>query len=68
MNFSKNYDALLKQMAFKKGKRVTHYINKNSPILPFPSRKPDRVKFINGFNGILGEFVRIELEKSWNDD
>ena len=69
MNFLQNYENLLQHMNFKsKKKKVTHNNFKSSPLLPFQVRHPERVKFDNGFNSILGEFTRIELNKSWVKD
>lgn len=69
MNFSENYETLLKQMNYKRDEgKVTHNNFKISPLLPFQTRHPERVKFDNGFNSILGEFTRIELNKKWVDD
>ncbi len=69
MNFSQNYENLLKQMKFKRDERkVTHNNFKLSPLLPFQTRHPERVKFDNGFKTILGEFTRIELNKSLIED
>ena len=50
------------------GSNLTHVINKNSPLLPFVTREPERVKFNNGFDGIIGEFARMSSDKEWNDD
>ena len=69
MNFSQNYEELLKHMKYKHDeKKVTHNNFKSSPLLPFQTRHPERVKFDNGFNSILGEFSRLELNKKWIDD
>ena len=57
------------QMKFKRDERkVTHNNFKLSPLLPFQTRHPERVKFDNGFKTILGEFTRIELNKSLIED
>lgn len=69
MDFSQNYENLLKQMKFKREEgKVTHNNFKISPLLPFQTRHPERVKFDNGFKSILGEFTRLELNKSLIDD
>lgn len=69
MNFSENYETLLKQMNYRRDEgKVTHNNFKISPLLPFQTRHPERVKFDNGFNSILGEFTRIELNKKWVDN
>lgn len=69
MDFSQNYENLLKHMNYKHDeKKVTHNNFKSSPLLPFQTRHPERVKFDNGFNSIIGEFARIELNKEWVDN
>ncbi len=69
MEYSQNYEKLLKQMNFKRDEGTVKHNNfKNSPLLPFQTREPERVKFDNGFNSILGEFTRIELNKKWMDN
>ena len=69
MDFSQNYENLLKQMNYKRDEgKVTHNNFKSSPLLPFQTRHPERVKFDNGFSSILGEFTRIELNKKWVDN
>ncbi len=70
MDFSQNYEKLLKQMNYKRDEgKVKHNNFKGySPLLPFQTRHPERVKFDNGFNSILGEFTRIELNKKWTDN
>ena len=56
-------------MKFKRDEgKVTHNNFKLSPLLPFQTRHPERVKFDNGFKTILGEFTRIELNKSLIED
>lgn len=68
MNFSQNYDNLLKHMNYKKDQRkLTHNNFKSSPLLPFQTDN-SRVRFDNGFNSILGEFTRIELNKKLDND
>ena len=69
MNFSQNYNDLLQHMSYKHDeKKVKHNNFKSSPLIPFQTRHPERVKFDNGFNSIIGEFTRIELNKTWIDD
>ena len=69
MEFSQNYEKLKNQMKFNGDERkVTHNNFKSSRLLPFQTRHPERVKFDNGFNSIIGEFARIELNKSWKND
>ena len=62
--YEKNFDQLKNQM----GSKITHVINKNSPLLPFVSREPERGKFNQGFDGILGEFSRIYSGKNWSEE
>lgn len=63
--YKQNYDKLKNHMKYDGAERkVTHNNFKSSPLLPFQTRHPERVKFDNGFNSILGEFTRIELNKS----
>ena len=69
MDFSSNYKELLQQMNFNVNTgKLKHNINKNSPLLPFKSREPERVVFDSGFYNILGEFSRILLNKSMERD
>ena len=69
MNFSQNYNDLLQHMNYNHDeKKVKHNNFKSSPLIPFQTRHPERVKFDNGFNSIIGEFTRIELNKAWIDD
>ena len=65
MDFSNNYKELLNQMNYNANTgKLKHNINKNSPLLPFKSREPERVVFDSGFYNILGEFSRILLDKT----
>ena len=64
MMYEKNFIHLKNQM----GVNLTHIINKNSPMLPFVTREPERVKFKKGFNGIIGEFARLSSNKEWSED
>lgn len=67
-DFARNYEILLNQMNFNiEDKKVTHNYNKNTPMLPFKTREPERVVFENGFYNILGEFTRLSLDKTWVD-
>ena len=67
-DFARNYEILLNQMNFdRENKKVTHNYNKNTPMLPFKTREPERVVFENGFYNILGEFTRLSLDKTWVD-
>ena len=68
MNFSQNYDDLLNHMNYKRDQRkLTHNNFKSSPLLPFQTDN-SRVRFDNGFNSILGEFTRLELNKRLSND
>ena len=61
-------DDLLKHMNYKYyEKKLTHNNFNSSPLLPFQTDN-SRVKFDNGFNSILGEFTRIELNKKWDNN
>lgn len=69
MDFSDNYDKVLKQLNVNfNTRKCKHNINKNTPLLPFKTREPERVIFENGFYRILGEFARLELDKKWDDN
>ncbi|WP_102027749.1 DNA phosphorothioation-dependent restriction protein DptG [Salirhabdus sp. Marseille-P4669] len=47
----------------KNGKRILkHNINKRVQLLPFQTRNPERAKFKNGFQPVLGQFFR-NIEK-----
>ena len=39
-----------------------HFVNINSPILPFRVDSRDQTKFDRGFDGIIGEFARISSD------
>ena len=62
------YEENLIHLKDQMGISLTHVINKNSPLLPFVTREPERVKFNKGFDGIIGEFARISSDKEWNDE
>lgn len=73
MNFEANYRELQREMHFKDGKNggekaLKNKINVNAVFLPFRSRNPERAKFKNGFKGVIGEFARLELDKTWDDE
>ena len=73
MNFEANYRDLQSKMSFKDGKNggkkgLKNQININAVFLPFVSRNPERAKFKNGFKGVLGEFARLVLDKTWDDE
>lgn len=46
----------------EKNKNFKHNINIDAPLLPFQTRNPERVKFMNEFKGITGEFLRLALD------
>ena len=62
------YEENLIHLKDQMGINLTHVINKNSPLLPFVTREPERVKFNKGFDGIIGEFARMSSDKEWSDD
>lgn len=69
MDFSKNYEKVLKNMNVNKTKKtLKHNINKNSDLTPYNSRKAERVDFEGSFDKILGEISRLELGKIWDDN
>lgn len=60
MNTMERVQCLRKSLTIKEDKRgLKHTINKRSPILPFPTRNPERAKFSKGFDGVTGEFTRV---------
>ena len=66
MDYEENYKNLLDQMNYNPEKNtLKHNINRNSPLIPFVSRNPERVTFNQGFNTILGEFSRLLSNKEW---
>ena len=68
MDFSENYDNLLKLMSVNfEDKKLIHKISRKSSLLPF---KIDNTKplFEKGFYNILGEFSRILLDKKMKKD
>ncbi len=69
MDFSQNYEQVLNNLNYNPDKEsLKHNINKNSPLLPFKTREPERAIFDNGFSAVLGELSRILLNKTWVDD
>lgn len=61
--FAENLDKLKKQLNFKNNK-FSYKRNKNSPMLPFTTREPERVDFKNnGFLPIIGALARIVSNK-----
>jgi DNA phosphorothioation-dependent restriction protein DptG len=64
MDYLNNLNVLRNNLEMKSTKKgLTHNTNKTFPVLPFPTREPERAKFESGFNGVIGEFVRIISNK-----
>ena len=61
--YEDNLELLKQRCGFKIFK---HFVNINSPILPFRLNSRDQTKFDRGFDGIIGEFARISSEKCWD--
>ena len=58
------YEENLEELKQKTGSKVfKHYINVNSPILPFRVNRIDQTQFNNGFDSIIGDFSRILFDK-----
>ncbi|WP_156291354.1 DNA phosphorothioation-dependent restriction protein DptG [Oceanobacillus salinisoli] len=69
MSYTEHLNELRKSLSIKKDKQgLKHTINKKSPILPFPTRNPERAKFAQGFNGVTGEFARTISDNKINAD
>ncbi len=62
--YENNLELLKQRCGFKIFK---HFVNINSPILPFRVNSRDQTKFSRGFDGILGEFARISSDKGWDN-
>ena len=63
------YEENLEKLKQKTGSKVfKHYINVNSPILPFRVNRVDQTQFTNGFDGIIGDFSRILFNKKLPDE
>ena len=63
------YAENLEELKQKTGSKVfKHYINVNSPILPFRVNRVDQTQFDNGFDGIIGDFSRILYNKKLPDN
>ena len=45
-----------------------HKINVNSPLLPFRTDTRDQTNFSRGFKGIVGEFSRVSLNKTLDEN
>ena len=58
-----NLELLKERCGFK---IFRHFVNINSPILPFRTNSRDQTKFNRGFDGIIGEFARISSGKCWD--
>lgn len=68
MDFSENYDELLKNMDVNfETPNLSHKIDRKSPLLPFKIKNVFP-KFEKGFYNILGEFSRILLDQELNND
>ena len=61
--YENNIELLKQRCGFKSFK---HFVNINSPILPFRVDSRDQTKFNRGFDGIIGEFARITSDKCWD--
>ena len=62
------YEDNLEELKQKTGSKVfKHYINVNSPILPFRVNRIDQTQFDNGFNHIVGDFSRVLFNKKLPD-
>ena len=62
------YENNLEELKQKTGSKVfKHYINVNSPILPFRVNRIDQTQFSNGFDSIVGDFSRILFNKKIPD-
>ncbi len=60
MKYTEHLQELRRSLSVKEEKKgLKHTINKKCPILPFPTRNPERAKFAEGFSGVTGEFARI---------
>ena len=63
------YEENLKKLKQKTGSKVfVHYINVNSPLLPFRVNRVDQTQFGNGFEGIIGDFSRLLFNKKLPDE
>lgn len=59
--YEENYEKLKTNLQFDGSMKFS--FSKNSPMLPFTTRKPERVNFNNGFLSIIGELCRLSLNK-----
>ena len=60
MVYEENIEKLKKSMKINTTKKTgKHIINKSAPILPFPTRNPERAKFARKMFGVVGELARI---------
>lgn len=64
--YAKNYEELRNRLINFKTNRLTYYINKTSPMLPFTSRENERVTFNNGSLSIIGASSRAICGKDIN--
>ncbi|WHY94709.1 DNA phosphorothioation-dependent restriction protein DptG [Neobacillus cucumis] len=67
MDYNNNLQELKKFLEIKEGKLgLTHNLAKRAPLLPFKTRFRERPQFTRGFDGVLGEFVRLVSETTLN--
>jgi DNA phosphorothioation-dependent restriction protein DptG len=68
MEYNKNLQELRKFLEIKANRLgITHNLARHAPILPFKTRHSERPQFANGFDGVLGEFVRLVCETTLNN-
>ena len=61
--YSENYEKLRNRLINFNTNKLTYYINNTSPMLPFTSRKNERVTFSNGTLSIIGASSRAVCDK-----
>lgn len=64
--YSENYEKLRKRLINFNTNKLTYYINKTSPMLPFTSREKERVTFTKGSLSIIGASSRAVCGKNIN--
>ncbi|MGM0409823.1 MAG: DNA phosphorothioation-dependent restriction protein DptG [Bacillota bacterium] len=64
--YKKNLENLKEFLSFNK--KLTHYKGKRTNLFPFFTRNPERPKFKDGFNGVIGEFCRLITGKVRDDN
>lgn len=68
MDYTSNLNDLRKSLEIKENKLgLTHNIARRAPFLPFKTRQRERPQFGRGFDGVLGEFVRLVSDTSLNN-